>query len=101
SASPPLSLSGAEGRAALSDRRATRPPCSGSRASTESARGAGRTLSVRRHAAADRTRDRGALMEPSGRNRRQLVANRLAPVTAQTSHFATVGKPRQRFKTAW
>src|SRR5437879_6285776 len=28
-------------------------------------------------------------MEQSGRNRRQLVANRAAPVTAQTSHFTT------------
>lgn len=35
-------------------------------------------------------------MEQSGRNQRQPVASRPTPRTAQASHFATVGSPRQR-----
>jgi hypothetical protein len=33
-------------------------------------------------------------VEQSGRNRQQPVAKRPTAITAQTSHFATVGSPR-------
>jgi hypothetical protein len=43
----------------------------------------------------------GALMEPSGRNRWQPVANGSALKTAQIGRLATGGNPRQRFRSAW
>src|SRR6266446_6478410 len=43
----------------------------------------------------------GALMEPSGRNRWQPVANGTPSKTSQTSRSATGGNPRRPFRSAW
>jgi hypothetical protein len=42
-----------------------------------------------------------AFMEPSRGNHWQPLANASGQKTAQTSRSATLGNPRQRFKTAW